>query len=100
MKYGPGGQRALLNYVRELSGSSDVSRKFVRGIRDRCLRIGDAPLAGRIRDDLALGLRSAPFEPSAVIVYMIENDVDRIVNVFYGGRDYETMYRNAPADTN
>ena len=42
----------------------------------------------------------APFEPSAVIVYMIENDVDRIVNVFYGGRDYETMYRNAPADTN
>ena len=34
-----------------------------------------------------------PFERSAVIVYRVEPDHVLITNVFYGGRDYEALYR-------
>lgn len=34
-----------------------------------------------------------PFEHSAVIAYVVESNIVRIVNVFYGGRDYETLMR-------
>jgi toxin ParE1/3/4 len=35
-----------------------------------------------------------PFEHSAVIAYKVEADCVRIGNVFYGGQDYETLYRD------
>lgn len=40
------------------------------------------------------GLRAAPFEHSAAIVYVVNDDFVRIVNIFYGGRDYETLMRD------
>lgn len=30
---------------------------------------------------------------SAVIAYIVESDIVRIVNIFYGGRDYEALLR-------
>ena len=58
----------------------------------RARRIGDAPLGGRPRDDLAAGLRTIPFERTAVIAYRVLERVE-ITNVFYGRRDYEALYR-------
>ena len=34
-----------------------------------------------------------PFEHSAVIAYRVEGDRVRVVNVLYGGRDFEALYR-------
>ena len=65
----------------------------VIGQQARALRIGDAPHGGRSRDDLAPGLRTVPFEASAVIAYRVGAAVE-IANVFYGGRDYEALYRD------
>ncbi|WP_308737931.1 type II toxin-antitoxin system RelE/ParE family toxin [Rhizobium sp. TH2] len=65
---------------------------FVRRIRARCSRIGDVPNGGRAREDLEPGLRVVPFEHSALIAYKVEPDRVRIVNVFYGGRDFERFY--------
>ncbi|WP_318012664.1 type II toxin-antitoxin system RelE/ParE family toxin [Mesorhizobium sp. BR1-1-14] len=56
--------------------------------------IGNAPRGGRLRDDIVPGLRTVPFEHSAVIAYLIESDIIRIVNIFYSGRDYETLMRD------
>ncbi len=39
------------------------------------------------------GLRTVPFEHSAVIAYVIEGDSVFIVNVFYGDRDFEALMR-------
>jgi len=50
-------------------------------------------MGGRVRDDLFAGLRTVPFERSAVIAYTVEDDCVRITNVFHGGRDYEALYR-------
>jgi toxin ParE1/3/4 len=40
-------------------------------------------------------LRTVPFEHSAIITYVVDGDLVRIVNIFYGGRDYETLMRDA-----
>ncbi|GJE71357.1 hypothetical protein CHKEEEPN_2903 [Methylorubrum podarium] len=86
--------RTVLHVSRNLA----VARGFVRRIRDRCARIGDAPHGGRPRDDLEPGLRTVPFEHSAVIAYRVEGDRVRVVNVFYGGRDFEALYRGHAPD--
>lgn len=81
-------------YVSKASHSANIAEGFVRRIRTRCARIGDAPLGGRSRDDLRTGLRTVPFEHAAVIAYLVEPDRVRITNIFYGGRDYEALYRD------
>lgn len=48
-------------------------------------------------DDLQAGLRTVPFEKSAVIAYRIGETVD-ITNIFYGGRNYEALYKDAPEE--
>jgi toxin ParE1/3/4 len=68
-------------------------RRFIQRIRDRCERIGAAPMGGRPRDDLSPGLRTTPFERSVVIAYVVEGGAVQITNIFYGGRDYEALYR-------
>ncbi|CDX12252.1 Plasmid stabilization system [Mesorhizobium sp. ORS 3324] len=80
-------------YILESSGSDSVATSFVDRIKDRCHSIGNAPRGGRPRDDIVPGLRMVPFEHSAVIAYVVESNIVRIVNVFYGGRDYETLMR-------
>ncbi|KQO54292.1 MULTISPECIES: type II toxin-antitoxin system RelE/ParE family toxin [unclassified Methylobacterium] len=88
----------IFRFVREASGSVSVAASFVRRIKFRCDRIGDAPPAGRPRDDLVSGLRTVPFERSAVIAYLVEDDRVRITNIFYGGKDYEALYRRSDDD--
>ena len=68
-----------------------TAERFVARILARCRRIGDAPYGGRPREDLQPGLRTVPFEKTAVIAYLVFDHVE-IVNVFYGGRDYEALY--------
>ncbi|MDQ6432942.1 type II toxin-antitoxin system RelE/ParE family toxin [Mesorhizobium sp. LHD-90] len=85
--------RNVAKHITEGSGSSTVARRFIGRIKDRCYRIGDIPRGGRTRDDISPGLRTVPFERSAVITYVIEGDRVQIVNVFYGGRDFEAILR-------
>jgi toxin ParE1/3/4 len=72
--------------------------RFVQRIRARCERIGDVPHGGRPRDDLAPGLRTVPFERSAVIAYMFEDHQVRVTNVLYGGRAYEALYGSGDSE--
>lgn len=71
---------------------------FLQRIRARCRKIGDVPRGGRRRDDLAAGLRTVPFEHSAIIAYNIGPNRVNIVNVFYGGRDFEALYLDSPIE--
>lgn len=96
MAYRSEAQNDLLDIFRtvlRLSQSVATARGFVQRIKDRCERIGDAPHGGRPRDDLEPGLRMVPFEHTAVIVYRVEAKRVRVTNVFYGGRDFEALYR-------
>src|ERR1700730_12253109 len=83
----------IFRLVLRKSGSQVIAERFVSRIRNRCHRIGDAPRGGRARDDLESGLRTVPFEHSAVVAYKVEADCARVTNVFFGGRHYEALYR-------
>ncbi|SDN45109.1 toxin ParE1/3/4 [Methylobacterium phyllostachyos] len=80
------------------SQDQNVAEGFIRRIIARCRRIGDAPHGGRPRDDLEPGLRTVPFERSAVIAYRVGAESVTITNVFYGGRDFEALFQAAHAD--
>ncbi|WP_348632086.1 type II toxin-antitoxin system RelE/ParE family toxin [Mesorhizobium sp. M2E.F.Ca.ET.219.01.1.1] len=81
----------VYRFIATQGQSRNVALAFVRRIHARCRKIGDAPNGGRPRDDLQPGLRTVPFERSTVIAYRVGKTVE-IVNVFYGGRDYEALY--------
>jgi toxin ParE1/3/4 len=85
----------IYNHIARASGSHVTAIGFVRRIRARCRRIGNVPMGGIARDDLRPGLRTVPFEHSAVIAYVVADDQVTVTNVFYGGRDYEALYRGA-----
>ncbi|NEK15062.1 type II toxin-antitoxin system RelE/ParE family toxin [Rhizobium leguminosarum] len=78
--------------IADMSQNHVIANGFVKRITARCRKIGDAPNGGRPRGDLVPGLRTVPFEHSAVIAYHVTDAVE-IVNVFYGGRDYEALFR-------
>ena len=75
----------ITEYIALAAGSYRTAAKYVGRIEVKCQRIGDAPRAGRPRNDLLPGLRTVPFERSAVIAYVIEQDMIRIINVFTAG---------------
>jgi toxin ParE1/3/4 len=88
----------IYRFVAMRSQNRVVARDFVERIKVRCSRIGHVPLGGIGRDDLEPGLRTVPFEKSAVIAYKVEEDAVRIGNIFYGGRDFEALYHGRPPE--
>ena len=88
----------IYHWVYEASRDPNVAGRFLDRLISRCQRIGDAPHGGRPRHDLKPGLRTVPFERSAIIAYRIEADRVIITNVFYGGRDFEALYRTIAPD--
>lgn len=83
----------IFRYVLRRSQSRTVAERFVGRVRERCRRIGAVPHGGTPRDDLAPGLRTVAFERRAVVAYRVEGDKVVITNVFFGGRDFEALYR-------
>ncbi|RDJ23291.1 type II toxin-antitoxin system RelE/ParE family toxin [Bosea caraganae] len=86
----------IYDYIYGASVDPLTAERFVTRIFDFCGKIGMMPRGGRPRDDLSPGLRTFPFERRTVIAYRIVGDTVEITNIFYGGRDYEALYRDAP----
>jgi toxin ParE1/3/4 len=83
-------------YILDKSANAVVATGFTDRIVDRAEKIGDAPNGGAPRPDLGQGLRLVPFERSAVIIYRVVPETVQIINVFYGGRDYEALLHGQP----
>lgn len=93
------GELDLVDIADDIKAATSLARLAIRyaaRIEERCRRIGNAPYSGRPRDDLATGLRTIPFEKSALICYVIEDDTVWIINIFRRGRDYEAILRDEP----
>ncbi len=84
----------IFRFIHDISRDRTIARAYVQRIRQRCVRIGAVPLGGTARDDLAPGLRTVSFERRAVIAYRIVDRTVEVTNIFYGGRDFETIYRD------
>ena len=81
----------ILDYLIDQGAGEGTAMGFVGRIRTKCESIGGLPESYRVRPELGPGIRIAPFEHSAVIAYRVDEDAVEIVNVFYGGRDYESL---------
>lgn len=88
----------IFHVVLHASQDQSVAEGFIQRIIARCRRIGDAPHGGRPRDALEPGLRTVPFERSAIIAYRVDAESVAISNVFYGGRTFEALFQAARAD--
>jgi toxin ParE1/3/4 len=87
---------AIYEYIAQNSPQRAIG--YVRRLRLRCEALTYFPERGRARDDLLPGVRMLPFERSAVIIYRVESDVVRIINIFYRGRNYEAILRGEVPD--
>lgn len=83
----------VYDFIVSSGGPPEVAFGFVQRIRARCEKIGLVPEGGVARPDLGEGIRLVPFEKSAVLAYRIHDEAIEIVNVFYGGRDYEALMK-------
>jgi toxin ParE1/3/4 len=63
--------QSIFDGVLKVSQNRNVARNFVSRILQRCRRIGNVPHGGQPRDDLMAGMRTVPFEDSAVITYSL-----------------------------
>jgi len=81
----------IIHYLRDLGASHRSAHAFVDRINARCQRIGSVPEGNPLRPDLGPGIRLAPFERSAIILYCLSDTAVEIVRVYYGGRDYQSL---------
>lgn len=81
----------MFDWIASESGHPPTAEKFIGRIYDACETLGEFPLKGRARDDLKQGVWTLPFERIAVITYRVLPDEVEVLNIFYGGRDWEAI---------
>ena len=64
----------------------DVAKRLIDEVMDRVVLLADQPHAGRLRDELAVGLRSFPVQ-NHIIYYRPEQSHILIARVLHGSRD-------------
>jgi toxin ParE1/3/4 len=71
---------------------TDTARRYVMRILRQCGSIGEFPLRGTPRDDLAEGVRTIAFERRATIAYRVREDVVTILRILHHGRDIGSAF--------
>jgi len=86
----------IYDYIANRSGFPERAWAYMEKLRQKCHELETAPLRGQQRDDLMKGLRIAPIDKKAVAAFTVNeaNQTVLILNIFYGGRDYETLILN------
>lgn len=82
----------LYDYVAE-SGGRAVAQRYIERIESARLGLSTFPERGTRRDDLWPGMRTMGFERRATIAFVIDDNEVVIIRVFYGGRDFERIFR-------
>jgi len=86
----------IYTYIADESGYPEVAWGYIQKLREQCNKLNTAPLRGQKRDDLRQNLRIMAIDKNAVIAFEVhEHEATvTIFNVFYGGRDYETLMQD------
>jgi plasmid stabilization system protein ParE len=81
-------------YIVEQSGFPIRAWNYMERLKYKCQELENFPIRGQLRSDLMDGLRIYPLDNKAVVAFLV-NEADltvQILNVFYGGRDYEALF--------
>ncbi len=88
----------IYNYIVDKAGFPERAWGYVEKLHQKCRELGTAPLRGRQRDDLMHNLRIVPIDKKAVAAFIVDEEKEAVLvlNIFYGGRDYEALMTNTP----
>ena len=83
---------SIFRYIAEASGSRAVADRFVRSLRDQCVKLASLSVTlGRPRPELRAGIRSFPFR-GYIIFFRYVDDVFEVVNIIEGHRDMDAFF--------
>lgn len=87
----------IYGYVADKSGFPERAWSYIEKLRQKCHELETAPLRGQQRDDLMENLRIAPLDKKAVAAFIVDEEKQAVLvlNIFYGGRDYEALMSEA-----
>jgi len=83
----------IYNYITEESGFPERGWLYIEKLKFKCQKLETAPLRGQKRNDLMKGLRIYPLDKKTVAAFLVDEDKQmvQILNIFYGGQDYEAI---------
>ncbi len=86
----------IYDYIADASGLPEVAWRYIEKLRKKCTDLQTAPLRGHKRDDLRKNLRVVAIDKNAVAAFEVHEKKQSvtILNIFYGGRDYDTLMRD------
>lgn len=86
----------IYEYIADKSGLPEVAWAYAQKLREKCHGLSAAPLRGQKRDDLRQNLRVVPIDKNAIAAFEVDEEKGTvtILNIFYGGRDYDTIMNN------
>jgi toxin ParE1/3/4 len=85
----------IYEYIVGQSGFPERTWKCMEELKLKCHELEAFPVSGQLRNDLMDGLRIYPLGSRAVAAFLIDEVklTVSILNIFYGGRDYEVLLR-------
>jgi len=80
-------------YIVEQSGFPERAWNYMERLKSKCQELEIFPIRGQLRSDLMDGLRIYPLDNKAVAAFLVDeaDSTVQILNVFYGGRNYEAL---------
>ena len=83
----------IYEYIAAKSGLPEVAWTYIEKLRQKCHELRKAPLIGQQRNDLRKNLRIVAINKNAIAAFEVIEDkrIVTILNIFYGGRDYEAI---------
>lgn len=88
----------IYGYISDKSGFPERAWAYIEKLRKKSHELKTAPLRGQQRKDLMGNLRITPIDKKAVAAFIVDEEKQAVIilNIFYGGRDYETLMSSSP----
>lgn len=83
------------SYIVENGGDANTAVRYTEKLRESCHKLKIWPIRGNSRDNIRNNLRIYPLDKKAVAAFEVDEDLHivRILGIYYGGRDYESLLR-------
>jgi plasmid stabilization system protein ParE len=83
----------IYKYIVEKSGFPERAWAYMEKLKFKCQELETFPVRGQLRNDLMSGLRIYPLDSRAVAAFLVDEAklTVHVLNIFYGGRDYEVL---------
>jgi len=81
------------------NATAAIALNYTNSVVEYCEALATFPLRGTPRDDVRPGLRTTAYKRRTEIAYTVDDGRVSIIDVFHGGRDYETsLHPDEPED--